>query len=143
MRCVLFLWMAMAIVGCKSLADIERPCDLFGEPCELEAHDCFMITVDNPEEDLRSGDAMCLEPGTLTQGEACSFLNECAAGFGCVLGRTSSDVTLVCTQYCDASSMGGPTCPSGFDCRQINTTYNNTGGVPDAIGFCTPDGWDQ
>ena len=144
LRRTLIVVYCLAMAGCTSLADRVEPCELFGEACELEIDSCYMFTVDIAEENLAAGDARCLRAGSLTQGTECSLMNQCSDGHGCILGRTSTDDTLVCARYCDFDgSLTGVGCPEGFECRQINSTYSNTTEVADAFGFCTPLDWDQ
>lgn len=139
----LTLALCLAAAGCTSTSGELAPCDLFGEACDFEVQSCYMFTVSNQNEGLASGEAVCLRAGPLTQGDECTLMNECAEGHGCILGRTAADSTLVCAQYCDFDrSLGGSNCPARFECRRINETYGNTQGVPDAVGFCVPDGWD-
>ena len=136
--------LCLVMVGCTSTSGELTPCELFGAECGFEVQSCYLFTVANEGEGLVGGDAICLRTGQRGQGEECTLMNQCSEGHGCILGKTSTDTTLVCAQYCDFDrSLGGADCAAGFECRQISETYGNTQDVPDAIGFCVPDGWES
>jgi hypothetical protein len=118
------------------------PCDVFAQDC-LNDEACYILitrpgapTVCAPARTEPGGAA----PGL--QGEACSFINTCTKGYGCLLNNAPMDATgLECAFLCDAAMSGGPTCATEgpgpqFVCRQINMFYGDVPDVPDEIGFC-------
>ena len=121
----------VACTGGEQCVSSVCNCDVLLQNCADPADACFLNAVNNVE-------ICALESFTATQGDACVFANGCAAGYGCLL---SSETGLQCAFYCDADSLGGPTCDDGpgpgFDCIRLNDHFNNVN-VRDVIGLCVP-----
>jgi hypothetical protein len=99
---------------------------------------------------LTSGSAVCAPPtASATQGQPCTALNACAAGYNCMLNDTPTSMSgLDCAYYCDSTGMGGPSCGdaggpgSSYQCCEIRSFYTNATNVPAGIGMCTdPTEW--
>jgi hypothetical protein len=92
---------------------------------------------------LGTGQATCHGGGSLGQGEACTYIDACAPGLGCVLLDDDAQRTL-CTAFCDpatAVTASGQTCAQVLGmgapaCVAINRFYSDTPDVPDDIGMC-------
>lgn len=135
-----------AISGVVDLPDIgycKSPCDPLATPHDCPDGDaCYLL--------ITQGTTMCAPiSGEGAQGDACEYLNVCAAGYSCVLNNDPVLPTgLDCAFICDASQSGGPTCGDGpgaaYTCVQINRFYANFPDLPDAYGMCVdPQEWDQ
>ncbi|MDX9721733.1 MAG: hypothetical protein RBU37_13365 [Myxococcota bacterium] len=86
-----------------------------------EAFDtCDVLTQDCPNEEACVGGRdptyglifLCVPPGSLTQGETCVNVNDCAKGLTCIgIGGPK-----FCSQYCSESAAPS-TCPETTQCR--------------------------
>ena len=70
------------------------------------------------------GSVLCSAPGSVADGTACSFTNDCAIGSVCA-GPSGS---ATCRKTCDRTG-GDPMCPDGETCGGV-------GGFPENVGVC-------
>jgi len=134
------------IPGILDLPDVgycKAPCDPLAASPDCPGGDsCYVLVTQETT-------ACFLVAGTGTQGDACAYLNACAAGYSCILNNDPVAPTgLDCAFICDASASGGPTCADGpgaaFRCFQINQFYTDLSGLPDRYGMCIdPAEWDE
>jgi hypothetical protein len=131
--------------GCGIVCDSGEICTVEGfcaEPCNPLAQDCASSS-DACYSLILTGEAICSQPVAFpgAQGEPCTFLNDCAIGYGCVLINDLIDPTgNICALFCDANGGGGPSCDglgAGFTCLRINTFYVDVN-TPDELGMCAP-----
>jgi len=126
----------------SGLPDLCQPrCDAIAQDCPNESDACYPIAT------YQSGTTVCGVPyGTNTQGQDCSYINDCLKGYGCVLPNDPNSATgLVCAFLCDALDAGGPTCAdgpgAGFTCVALNDFYNMSEFAPN-LGMCVdPQVW--
>jgi MYXO-CTERM domain-containing protein len=79
-------------------------CDPLAQDCASPRDGCYVIDAD-------TGTTTCAPAGDGEAGASCTYLNDCASGFGCIDGE--------CSRFCDPAG-------DGAEC----------GGDP-----CTPTGW--
>jgi hypothetical protein len=94
---------------------------------------------------LGTGQATCHGAGSLGQGDACSFIDDCSQGLGCVL-LGADGASTVCSAICDpatAVTATGRTCAQALGaeagapaCIAINRFYDDTPAVADSAGMC-------
>lgn len=139
-------------------------CDPTAQDCEIEEHGCFLNFVGGVMSCSRIAD----EAADRTQGSECfgpqpgvCFFNACAEGYGAVLNEspTNPDES-VCAFFCNPhpdNLLGDPDGiqvtfdgaeqraagpgflnEDAFECRWINSFYNNAADVPDSIGMAVP-----
>ncbi|RJS18773.1 hypothetical protein DRW03_24225 [Corallococcus sp. H22C18031201] len=90
-----------------------RPCDALGQDCAAPLA-CYPSTQG----------PVCASRGTLSEGAACDFSNQCAPGSTCVRSGTE----LLCRPLCRFPT-GSPACASGT-CRPVDNNPN--------VGACVP-----
>lgn len=73
-----------------------------------------------------TGETICDDAGTATEGEECMHRNGCVAGHACIGGAGGGR----CRQYCDMTA--DPACPDGFACMPL-------GNAPENVGVCIPE----
>lgn len=114
-----------------------KTCDVFAQDCPAQPAQACVIDTAAPAEVGYC--AYLIADGELSDGlglgEACSFINECAAGLACVGTEQGGSA---CTQICDLAQGSGPDAPNqacvdgpgpAFGCYQI-------GNVDAPVGFC-------
>ncbi|WP_223633379.1 hypothetical protein [Corallococcus sp. EGB] len=89
-------------------------CDPFAQDCESPLG-CYPA----------SNGPVCAGQGTLAEGAACEFSNQCSPGSTCVMTNGHGTCRTLCR-----TAGGSPGCANGATCRAIN---NNSG-----VGACAP-----
>lgn len=110
-------------------------CDVLLQNCPGITDACYLS--------FSTGSTVCATPFIETppaqQGDACSFLNGCAAGYNCILSNVPINPTgLDCALSCDpiTPNTGCDAAGAGLTCVQINQFYSNSNETPDEMGMC-------
>ena len=102
--------------------ELPRVCGESGPGCDLLAQGCGGSLGCYPS--TRTSGAVCVSAGTVADGAACTYSNDCRAGSACVKEGAGQ----VCRRLCRSPS-GTPTCTSG----RCEPLQDFTG-----VGACVP-----
>ena len=121
-----------------------RECEVFSQDCSDPGAACYFFPP--------GGFSACAVPifnGTGQQGEACTFANECAPSFGCVLpDDVSNPAGFECALFCDpmmtypsdADTFCASQVGAGFRCVRITDLYSDIEDAED-VAFCVGPEW--
>lgn len=121
-----------------------RECDVWEQDCSEVSEACYV--------NLSGDTTLCATPfteeGAGQQGDACTFINGCAEGYGCVLQNDVTTPTgLECAHFCDLE-LTFPSDPdafcaaeagAGFRCVRASDFYSNV--ESDDVAFCVGPEW--
>ena len=109
------------VLGFTGSQELPRVCGEAGPTCDLLTQGCGGTLGCYPSS--RTG-AVCVAAGSVTDGAACTYSNDCRAGSACVREGAGQ----VCRRLCRSPS-GAPACPSGR-CEPLQDFPN--------VGACVP-----